>query len=85
MNNACPCMNHVCNRMNLECISKVIQVTNEKDANSYLDTGWKLLLVCNPVEIHANATYPCYVLGWAGENPAYPSNHMDYGDPSEYI
>lgn len=62
--------------MELSEVTKVIDLTSDKDVNEYLGLGWKII----SVYATAYADYPGssqtqhYVIGWAGANPKYPEN-----------
>ena len=69
--------------MELSEVSKVIDITSQKDVNEYLDLGWKLI----SVYATAYADYPGssqtqhFVMGWVGADPKYPEKTED-GDPN---
>lgn len=68
--------------MELSEVSKVIDLTYDKEVNEYLDLGWKII----SVYATAYADYPGssqtqhYVMGWVGADPKFPV-HEEVNQP----
>ena len=68
--------------MELSEVTKVIDITYDKEVNEYLDLGWKII----SVYATAYAPYPGssqtrhYVMGWVGADPRYPAK-PESGNP----
>lgn len=71
-------------------IIKIVEVNNYKEANEYLDAGWKVLNVVtkdsgHPVERHQ---YCVYALGWdrsIGELAVYPVNQNSINSLKQFV
>lgn len=65
--------------MELSDVTQVIDLTNDRIVNEYLDIGWKLQSMYTvayhtegPLVMHLT---PHYILAWYGPDPKHPEHH----------
>lgn len=69
--------------MELSEITKVVDLTSNKDANEYLALGWKTIgfYTTAYADFPGSTQTPHYVLGWAGDDPQYPEKPEETNVP----